>query len=171
MTNANLKTIGNVVKFPARTFDTAWNERPSSMKTRGEGRDKTRKRWDDAAAKVGQAELLAAFRRYIREDKDNLKWGFPGLSVWLNQERYDHWLGGYDTPSSGEPLPTFPDADIRQRLIDLCGEGWVRSYIDQCGLDGTVLIVPRGKATAKARIMERRADLKAAGLTAMREGE
>lgn len=166
-----------VLSFPqsaVSTFDEAWRVLPQTMKTRSESRRKLAPLWNDHARRVGgQDVLLAALQAYLKGDKDLPKSGGPGLQVWLRSERYDHWLEGpscsvyTEVTSDGDKLPKFPEP-FRTALVQSCGEGWVRSYIDQCSLEGSVLIVPAGKNTAASRIREKARDMKAAGLTALR---
>jgi hypothetical protein len=158
-----------LIPFPKReasTFEEAWALRAGQMKKRGSGREKTAKLWNKAAARVGQKELLGALRRYLREEKEPT-YGYPGLSVWLNDERWDHWLVSEVTSSADniDKLPKFAEP-YRSRLVELCGEPWVRSYIDRCELDGSVLVV--ANSFSAGRIREKAREMKAAGLTALR---
>ena len=159
----------NVVAFPISavvSFDDAWESRRGQMRTRGDGKEKTRKLWNKHAKLVGQDRLLAALRRYLKEEKEPTC-GYPGLSVWLNGERYDHWMpedskgvGLTDTLSLRFPEP------YRSALVASCGEAWCKSYIDRAKLDGTVLVVSGGMAAS--RIRERAQEMKESGLTALR---
>lgn len=166
-----------VLSFPqsaVSTFDEAWRVLPQTMKTRSESRRKLAPLWNDHARRIGGHDvLLAALQAYLKGDKDLPKSGGPGLQVWLRAERYDHWLEGPScsvfAEPEGEDRVQFPEP-FRTALVQSCGEGWVRSYIDQCSLEGTVLIVPEGKHTAASRIREKARDMKAAGLTALRMG-
>lgn len=161
----------NVVAFPVSvpsTFDTAWGMRRGEMKTRGEGRDKTRKLWFREAVRVGgQDILLAALTRFLNEKKEVGGYTYPGLSVWLNQQRADHWLEESATgiPATGVMAQRFPEP-YRSALVASCGEVWVKSYVDRFKLDGTVLVV--SSPTAAARIREKGSAMKEAGLTALR---
>lgn len=157
----------NVVQFPKfSTFDDAWALRKGQMRTRGDGREKTRKLWAKAEGKVGSARLLEALRRYLREEKEPTC-GYPGLSVWLNGERYDHWL--LDEPSSGPSstaLSNTPEP-MRAGLVERLGEDFVRSYCDPASFDGS-WIIPRTD-TARKKLLEVAAVLKACGIAGMRQ--
>ena len=158
----------NVVAFPVSavvSFDDAWEARRGQMRTRGDGKEKTRKLWLKHAKLVGQDRLLAALRRYLKEEKEPTC-GYPGLSVWLNGERYDHWMEAPMTIGSNDShSPRFPEP-YRSALVASCGEVWVKSYVDRFKLDGTVLVV--SSPTAAARIKEKAQEMKASGLTALR---
>ena len=160
--------LSNVVAFPVSavvSFDDGWNARKGQMRTRGDGKEKTRKLWNKHAKLIGQDRLLAALQRYLREEKEPTC-GYPGLSVWLNGERYDHWLTESETVSiDGVAALRFPEP-FRASLVASCGETWVRSYIDRFKLDGTVLVV--SSPTAAAKIKENAWAMKEAGLTALR---
>ena len=162
----------NVIPFPvkeANTFDEAWACRAGQMKKRGDGSEKTRKLWNRHAAKVGQERLLEALRGYLREKEPTC--GFCGLSVWLNGEKYDHWLP--QAPQPGDKpqlaLSRFPEP-IRSVLEKQLGDGWCVSYLDPCTLHPDGWITPatnlaRGKLVEKGRI------LKEAGLVGIRNRE
>ena len=155
----------NVIPFPvkeANTFDLAWACRAGQMKKRGDGLEKTRKLWNKAAAKVGHARLLEALKRYLREEKEPTC-GYPGLSVWLNGERWDHWLPTAEQVAITE-APPYPQ---RTALLASLGEPFVVSYIDPAviHLDGWITPatnLARGKLVEKGRL------LKEAGLVGIR---
>ena len=161
----------NVIPFPvkeANTFDEAWACRAGQMKKRGDGSEKTRKLWNRHAAKVGQERLLEALRGYLREKEPTC--GFCGLSVWLNGEKYDHWLTTDSTgPNSPPAKPKFPEP-TRSVLLSALGEPFVISYLDPCTLHPDGWITPatnlaRGKLVEKGRL------LKEAGLVGIRNRE
>jgi hypothetical protein len=139
------------------------------MRKRGDGQDKTRKLWNKAAAKVGHARLLEALKRYLREEKEPTC-GYPGLSVWLNGERWDHWLPT-DTGLSGtqSERARFPEP-FRQGLCDALGEPFVISYLDPCTLHPDGWITP-ATGYAKGKLVEKGRELKAAGLVGIRNRE
>ena len=158
----------NVIPFPvkeANTFDEAWACRAGQMKKRGDGLEKTRKLWNKAAAKVGHARLLEALKRYLREEKEPTC-GYPGLSVWLNGERWDHWLPDEAAVAKIE-RPPYPQ---RPALIASFGEPFVISYIDSGVVHPDGWITPRTQ-TAKMKLREHGAALKAAGLVGIRKRE
>ena len=164
----------NVIPFPvkeANTFDEAWACRAGQMRKRGDGSEKTRKLWNRHAAKVGQERLLEALRGYLREKEPTC--GFCGLSVWLNGEKYDHWLVEVEISSDGVMKANgrvqFPQP-FRSAIAEACGEGWTASYLDPCTLHPDGWITPatnlaRGKLVEKGRI------LKEAGLVGIRNRE
>lgn len=160
----------NVIPFPvkeANTFDLAWACRAGQMRKRGDGSEKTRKLWNRHAAKVGQERLLEALRGYLREKEPTC--GFCGLSVWLNGEKYDHWLEVRQPDGSAEPRQRFPD-EYRLRLCEVLGEPFVISYLDPCTLHPDGWITPATEY-AKNKLRERGRDLKAAGLIGIRNRE
>jgi hypothetical protein len=157
----------NVIPFPvkeANTFDLAWQARAGQMKKRGDGSEKTRKLWNKAAAKVGHARLLEALKRYLREEKEPTC-GYPGLSVWLNGERWDHWLPDEAAVAMIE-APPYPQ---RTALLASLGEPFVVSYIDPATIHPDGWITP-ATGYAKGKLMEKGAALKAAGLRGIRKG-
>ena len=163
-------TAANVIPFPMReanTFDDAWQARAGQMRKRGDGQDKTRKLWNRHAAKVGQERLLEALRGYLREKEPTC--GFCGLSVWLNGEKYDHWLEVPQPDGNTEPRQRFPDK-YRSRLCEVLGEPFVISYIDPCTLHPDGWITPATEY-AKGKLRDRGRDLKAAGLVGIRNRE
>lgn len=160
----------NVVNLPVRepsTFEDGWSARQGMMKKRGDGKDKTRKLWDRHAKKVGSAKLLEALKRYLREEKEPTC-GYPGLSVWLNGERYDHWTDG----GSGETTPETPSYPQRNGLLASLGESFVKSYVDPCTFHEDGYITPLTKlALAKLEDKSIRHILKAAGIAGIRRKE
>lgn len=149
----------------ANTFDDAWALRAGQMRKRGDGSEKTRKLWNKAAAKVGHARLLDALKRYLREEKEPTC-GYPGLSVWLNGERYDHWLPDEAAVAKIE-RPPYPQ---RPALITALGEPFVVSYIDPATIHPDGWITPRTE-TAKNKLREKGQALKACGLVGIRQKE
>jgi len=168
---AALKLVdeSNVVNFPAiGLFERAWELMPATMRKRSLGKVKLRPIWSQHAKLVGEDALLAALRAYVSDD-DCKKTGGKALDRWLRDGRYEHYI-------ASEPVPVYSlgtklAEPFRASLVVSCGEAWVISYLDQCTVDGTVLVVPKGKATAWSRIDEKRNAMKAAGLTARRWGE
>lgn len=158
-----------VLAFPERavsTFNEAWACRQGMMKRRGDGLDKTRKLWERHAKKVGSQELLAALKRYLREEKEPTC-GYPGLSVWLNGERYDHWLTTDLVEATGQPVKKAPES-LRTTLLGRLGEPFVRSYLDPCTFHEDGYITP-ATDYAKGKLMEVKGVLKAAGLVGMKK--
>lgn len=170
MRQISLVTEDNVVQIvrEASTFDQGWEARKGMMRKRGDGREKTRKLWEKAAKQVGSARLLEALKRYLREEKEPTC-GYPGLSVWLNGERYDHWLS-----QTGQSEPAFRLAQapthIREKIIQSLGEPFCASYLDPCQFHDDGFITPRTE-TAKAKLYEKRHELRAAGIMGIRKKE
>lgn len=159
----------NVIPFPvkeANTFDEAWACRAGQMKKRGDGSEKTRKLWNRHAAKVGQERLLEALRGYLREKEPTC--GFCGLSVWLNGEKYDHWLSDANTVQKAEARPKAPEP-LRSLIASQLGSDWTVSYLDPCTFHDDGWISP-ATGYAKGKLMEKGAALKAAGLRGIRKG-
>ena len=160
-------TAANVIPFPMReanTFDEAWQARAGQMRKRGDGQDKTRKLWNRHAAKVGQERLLEALRGYLREKEPTC--GFCGLSVWLNGEKYDHWLLSAEAVKKIEH-PPYPQ---RPALVEALGEPFVISYLDSAVLSADGWITPRTQ-TAKLKLLEKARVLKDCGLVGIRNRE
>ncbi len=158
-----------ILQFPMReanTFDDAWQARAGQMRKRGDGQDKTRKLWNRHAAKVGQERLLEALRGYLREKEPTC--GFCGLSVWLNGEKYDHWLA-HEASSGGVPRVCFPEPH-RSAIAASLGEPFVISYLDPCTLHPDGWITP-ATGYAKGKLVEKGRELKAAGLVGIRAKE
>lgn len=168
-----LVQMDNVVKLPVRepsTFDDGWSARAGQMKKRGDGKDKTRKLWDKAAKKVGSAALLAALKRYLREEKEPTC-GYPGLSVWLNGERYDHWLASPQDALTQQGLPRASCPEyLRPSLVDTLGEPFVVSYLDPCTFHEDGFITPATEY-AMRKLVEQKGALKAAGVVGIRRKE
>jgi len=157
-------SAANVIAFPKRdanTFDEAWTLRAGQMRKRGDGQEKTRKLWNRHAAKVGQDRLLEALRGYLREKEPTC--GFCGLSVWLNGEKYDHWLASAEAVAKVE-RPPYPQ---RPALIAALGEPFVVSYIDPATIHSDGWITP-ATGFAKGKLIEKARELKAAGLVGIR---
>ena len=164
MSALKLVETAEIVQFPkVSTFDDAWALRKGQMRTRGDGREKTRKLWDKAAGKVGSARLLEALRRYLREEKEPTC-GYPGLSVWLNGERYDHWLPSDEAPAivAGQQYPQ------RSALLEALGEAFVLSYLDPCTFESDGFIIPRTEY-ARKKLLEVKHVLKQCGIAGMRQ--
>lgn len=135
------------------------------MKKRGDGKDKTRKLWEKASKKVGSTKLLESLKRYLREEKEPTC-GYPGLSVWLNGERYDHWLALPDTAIGPESRTKAPEL-IRSICLERLGDAFVRSYLDPCTFHEDGYITP-ATGFAMKKLMEKASELKAAGVMGIR---
>lgn len=171
MRQIRLVTEDNVVQIvrEASTFESGWEARKGMMRKRGDGREKTRKLWEKASKQVGSARLLDALKRYLREEKEPTC-GYPGLSVWLNGERYDHWMTAESLSGDSAPrMQSFPEPYRAQLAADL-GEPFVLSYLDPCMFHEDNYITPRTE-TAKAKLYEKRHELRAAGIVGLRQKE
>lgn len=167
-----------LIDFPTASvqssFEDAWSLLPSSMKTRSLSRAKLKPIWDRHAKQAGgQDVLLGALRAYLKGDKDLPKSGGPGLQVWLNNGKYDHWIESGNSvvaDVSQDDEIGFPDRAIRDHCIKALGLAWVKSYLDPCemvpGPHGP-LIVPK-TGYARTKLEEQKHILKAAGLYGMR---
>lgn len=162
-----------LIEFPTperSRFTEAWALREGQMKKRGEGVDKTKTLWDRAAKRCGgQDVLLSAFKRYLREEKEPTC-GRPGLSVWLHQQRYDHWIESSSTDCLGGPerqRKASPEP-IRSTVAGLLGEDWTRSYLDPCTFHDDGYITP-ATDYGKKKLIEKAAILKAAGVMGLRK--
>lgn len=166
--------VSNVVAFPVAavsTFDQGWDCRQGQMKRRGDGKEKTRKLWNKAAKVIGQDRLLAALGRYLKEEKEP-SCGYPGLSVWLNGERWDHWLPDPTETIRLANAPVFPEP-MRTAVLAATSSEWVRSYLDPC----IIIQSPNGPLLqpktdyARRKLMEHAGLFKSLGLYGIRRTE
>lgn len=142
-------------------FEEAWLLFPESGRLRSSKR-MAYPEWAKVAAEIGENRLLDCVRQYASRDKQHKdKAGAPGFERWLKWGRWEHWL---TEPRVQATL--FPDATIRAALSLALGEAWCVSWLDRCGLEGDVLIVP-GPTAAKA-MRDKALVLKLNGLRAMR---
>lgn len=171
MAQLKLVEMDNVVNLPVRepsTFEVAWACRAGMMKKRGDGSDKTRKLWERHAKKVGSASLLEALKAYLREKEPTC--GFCGLSVWLNGEKYDHWMPSEPLGQGVASLqPRAPEA-FRHVLVASLGEPFVLSYLDPCTFHEDGFITPATEY-AMRKLVEQKGALKAAGVVGIRRKE
>ncbi len=167
--------MGNVValrrpveELEPATFDAAWGLLPETMRRRSESRAKCRVLWDREAKRLGgQLSLLARLKTYLRDDRDLVKSGGPGLQVLMRQGRLEHWV---ETVSEANPVEPFPMAGLRAEVAAQRGEAFCRSYLDRCSVETSkslVLIVPTHYAIDKLK--EVGATMKAHGITGMRK--
>lgn len=165
MGDLKLVHTAEIVQMPeTSTFDEAWKARSGEMKTRGDGREKTRKLWDKHAKKVGQQRLLRALRAYLNRKEPG--WGFCGLSVWLNGEQFDHWLEAPDKETASESRSRAPEP-LRSRCLESLGDGFVLSYLDPCTFHEDGYITPR-TSYALEKLREKASVLKASGIVGIR---
>lgn len=162
-----------------RLSEELWTLAPSLMRSRS-SRTEVEKAVRAIRGEIDAGELVGAFERYLSECPDYKRYrmgtngaGPCGLHRWIRNRRWEAWL-----PESGVLSPPSlprcvgerqPDNTIRQALVQALGDGFVRSYIDPFELIDGVLIVPEGKLTARARLLEKRDVLRAAGVRAMRK--
>ena len=154
------------------TFDEAWKARQGAMKTRGYGYDKTRDIWNKEAKRVGGHDvLLAALKRFLREKPEKDGYTHPGLSVWLNQQRCDHWLEAVEKEvkrAAKEESHPFPQ--VRSALVERLGEPFVRSYIDPARMfsSGDRILITPATDYGRRKLEEVKGALKASGIFGMR---
>lgn len=172
--------MNNVIALrPAPSLaEQLWNMAPSLMRSRS-GRTEVEKAIRSIKGEIAASELVGAFERYLAECPDYKRYrmgtcaaGPPGLHRWIRNRRWEAWLPDVAASLWGQAsratLTGTPDNPIRSALVQALGEGFVRSYIDPYPLVDGVLIVPEGKLTARARLLENRDNLRAAGVRAMR---
>lgn len=110
--------------------------------------------------------LLLRLRTYLRDSPDLKRTGGPGLQVLLRSGKLEHWTPMQDAPLAPD-ITKFPITEIRQALVRMEGDGWVKSYLDPCVIDGTTLIVRTGMAVDKLKAHG--ALFKAHGFSGMRK--
>lgn len=137
------------------------------MRRRSDGLSKLKPLWNDHAKLAGgQAALLGALAAYLKGDEDLPKSGGPGLQVWLKSRRWENWLDlPTTTAEAAMHAQRFPEPH-RSAIVARLGEPFVRSYIDPCEMDGTVLIVRTD--TAVKKLGEHRFVFRALGFSGMR---
>jgi len=135
---AKRKRVAVVVGSPA--FEEAWAAYPESGRLRS-SRKQAVPEWQAIAAEIGEPALLAAVKRYAAEDKQHRKeHGAPGFHRWLNWGRWEHWIA---EPRSQQDRQRFEPEAYRQRFVQLLGEDFVASWIDQCVWRNGGLVAPR----------------------------
>lgn len=143
-------------------FEEAWQALPDTARLRSSKKE-AYPAWARACVEIGEEAMLRAVRRYVSEDKDHKReCGAPGFHRWLKWGRYEHWMTSAATVS---PIATFEHEEARKAVVLAKGEGFCRSYLDRCKIDGTRLIV--ATATAADKLKEVRSILKAHGFTGM----
>lgn len=157
-----------------------WNAAPSLMRSRS-GRTEVEKAVRAIKGEISPDALFGAFERYLAECPDYKRFrmgvnaaGPPGLHRWIRNRRWEAWVVE-KSPTPHAPTMngdsrsvSTPDNPIRTALVQALGEGFVRSYIDPFEMRDGVLIVPEGKLTARAKLLENRDKLRAAGVRAMK---
>lgn len=107
-------------------FVEAWNAVTPTMRKRSNKRELTWPQWTRNALAAGGAErLLAALKRYLREDPDIERTKGPGLHVWLKDGVWEHWLPDGDPGAAAEP-----DLTMWKVLVGMfrSGDGWSEKY-------------------------------------------
>lgn len=159
----------NVVQlFPEpSTFEDAWKALPATMRSRSDKKAACELLWRREAKRLGgERMLLLRLRTYLRDSPDLKRTGGPGLQVLLRSGKLEHWTPMHDVPLAPD-ITKFPITEIRQALVRIEGDGWVRSYLDPCVIDGTTLIVRTGMAVDKLKVHG--ALFKANGFSGMRK--
>jgi hypothetical protein len=173
--SAGWRPVGNVLAFrrapepepelERATFDVAWGLLTDVMRRRSEAKAKCEALWNREAKRLnGQEDLLARLKTYLRDDKDIPRTGGPGLQVLLRTGRLDHWQPMQQTPRL---MPAFDNKEARQAVAAYKGEGFCRSYLDPCRIEGTTLVVRTDIAIRQLR--EVAVILKGYGFTGMRK--
>lgn len=164
-----MSALSNVVPFPTpepSSFADAWALLPDQMKKRSESKAKVEILWNREAKRLGgQADILQRLKTYLRDDKDIQRTGGPGLQVILRAGKLEHWQPRQEGVSIS--ADAFPHTAVRSHLLAVCGASWVASYLDQCEVDGTTIIVRTDYAIGKLK--EHREVFKAAGFTGMKK--
>ncbi|MGH7746516.1 MAG: YdaU family protein [Candidatus Dormibacteria bacterium] len=106
-------------------FDQLWQASPITMRRRS-SRAKARKAWAKLTKSVSPSLLLASLQRYRREDPDIQRTGGPGLHIWIEDGKWEHWLPSTTAPSPdlGEVTPRM----LRDRLSHYADTGEWRDY-------------------------------------------
>lgn len=145
-------------------FLAAWSSFPESGRLRS-SRKVSWPEWLKTLAEIDEEALLAAVQRYAREDKEHRKdHGAPGFDRWLKWGRWDNWTGGSASALLGK---TFADEKIRKAVVLATSESFAASYLDQCEMDGTTLLVKTDFAIGKLK--EKASVFRALGFTGMRK--
>jgi hypothetical protein len=122
------------------TFDEAWSLLPETARIRS-SRKMSMPEWLAVASEIGEPALVAAVKRYVAEDKEHRReCGAPGFHRWLKQGRWENWLA---EPRTEVERPRFQPEAYRQRFVQLLGEDFVASWIDQCAWQDGGLVAPR----------------------------
>lgn len=159
-----------IIEFPSsepETFEDAWKSLPATMRNRSDKKAACELLWRREAKRLGgERMLLLRLRTYLRDSPDLKRTGGPGLQVLLRSGTLEHWTPMQDAPLAPD-VTKFPHQEIRRTLAKQEGEGWVRSYLDPCVIDGTTLIVRTGMAVDKLKAHG--ALFKAHGFSGMRK--
>ena len=158
----------NIVQlFPeTSTFSEAWSALPKTMRERSDKKAICERLWLSEARRLhGEKDLLQRLRTYLRDAPDLKRTGGPGLQVLLRSGKLEHWMPMHDAPMAPD-VRRFENVELRQALVRIEGEPWVRSYLDPCDITGTTLIVRTGMAVDKLKAHG--ALFKAHGFTGLR---
>jgi hypothetical protein len=98
-------------------FNQAWKACTQTMRQRS-SQAKSKTAWTRAAAKIEPERLLAALKRYRSEDRDVERSGGPGFHIWLNDQKYEHWLPKEANGVVVEPVSPFIQAERIQHYRD-----------------------------------------------------
>ena len=99
------------------TFDLAWQACTDQMRKRAGSRSATEAEWKRAIKSVSPAALLAAVKRYRREDPDVARSGGPSFQRWLRDRKWEVWLV-QPQPTSTVELPVFVIENRKQHYRD-----------------------------------------------------
>jgi len=165
---------------PAKSVgERLWSLAPDIMRKRSSRTETDKEAVRAAKAAGGGDVLVAAFEAFLAGDDDYRRYrmgtngaGPPGLARWLKWGRWEAWVADLQDrrmPSLPVRPGTGDDNPIRAALVQALGEPFVRSYVDPYELVDGVLIVPEGKLTARAKLLENRESLRVCGVRAMRK--
>ena len=164
MSNVVQLRLAPVEELEPSTFADAWSVITDTMKRRSESKAKCEVMWNREAKRLGgQALLLGKLKTYMRDDKDVIRTGGPGLQVVLKSGRLEHWMA---QDAAAPVVGAFPHAEARADVKAFKGEAFCRSYLDRCKIEGTTLIV--ATETAAIKLREAGAVLKQHGFTGMK---
>jgi hypothetical protein len=113
-------------------FAELWGACTPDGRRRGKSREKTWPEWLKAKRRVEPEQIVAAMKRYVREDPDVKRTGGPGLHIWLRDGTYDQWMVAEQSAAAPPARSWSGPADLRAALVRAApgGEAWVRGYID-----------------------------------------
>jgi hypothetical protein len=88
-----------VADATAGVFEEAWKTCTEAMRKRSAPKDRTQEFWLRSARKAGgEAQLLGALKRYLRNDPDVGRTGGPGFHLWLRDGKWEQHLPRPEPP-------------------------------------------------------------------------
>jgi hypothetical protein len=125
--------------------------------------------WAGACDLIDEAELAARARRALAEDLDFKRRGPPALQKWLAEGKWANWADASEGGGTPSPAASFPDAEIRARVVARRGEAYARTWLDGAALDG-LTIRPRTNTAGDHLRRDLRPLLAELGLTVTDKG-